>query len=77
MHLLLQPPANLLVLAIELVDNDEISDLHDSLFGTLKTIATSWRHNVYHKIDDMIDFNLRLTHTNSLDNDRIEPCMLT
>lgn len=54
----LQTPTDSFVLSIELVDDDQISDLHDSLLRSLKPITAARWHDVDHEIDHVVNLDL-------------------
>ena len=72
----MQSTADLLVFSIKLVDYDKISDFHHSLFRALQAITTAGWNDIDDKVDYMINFNLRLSHSYSLYDYSIKACML-
>lgn len=55
-----------LVVSVELVYHDYVCDLHYALLGALEPVATTWRHNVNHKVDSVLNFNFALAHAHRL-----------
>lgn len=51
----LESHAHALVLLVVLVDADEVSDLHDALFGALEAVAAAWRDYEHDEVDTRVN----------------------
>lgn len=77
MHLTLQSSTDRLVVPIKFIDHNQIGDFHHSLLSSLEAITAARRHHIDHKVNYMVDFDLRLTYAYCFNDHSIEACMFT
>ena len=65
------------IVAIALVDDDAVGDLHDTALDALQLVARTCHLDEQEKINHRVTGSLALADTHCLDKDLIETCCLT
>ena len=77
LNLALQSHAHTLVLLIVFVDDNEVSDFHDTFFGALEAVTAAGRNYEHDGVDTLVDRDLALTKSDGLYQDHVETDVLT